>query len=402
MKILSIETSCDETAISIVEATGELDSPSFVILGNTLFSQIDIHKEYGGVYPMLAKREHARNLPTLLKEALEQANLILKSQFPIINENLWKEIKKILSREIGLYDALKKTLEKIEKPSIDVISVTSGPGLAPALWVGISCAEALSKLWNIPVIGINHMEGHITSILLNKIDESSISNLQFSNKIQFPALALLISGGHTELVNMKKWGEYEILGKTLDDAVGEAFDKTARMLELPYPGGPEISRLAESARTKQIPSVAKLPRPMIHADNLNFSFSGLKTAVLYYLRDNFNKDNPLSVEEKADIAREFEDAVVDVLLNKTKKALDQTGARTLIIAGGVIANKKIRSVFMELEKEYHGLTVKIPTNSMSTDNALMIAYATYFNVILHPEMLKNSKKIIAQGNLSLN
>ena len=390
MKILSIETSCDETAISIVEAEGGFLSPSFRVLGNALFSQIDIHKEYGGVYPMLAKREHGKNLPPLLVKVLTEASLFNKTEkkYP---EELWGEIKKILSREESLYEGLRNTLLNIERPNINVISVTSGPGLAPALWVGISCAEALGKLWNIPVIPVNHMEGHIASVLIS----------ENKNEIQFPALALLISGGHTELVNIKNWGEYEILGETLDDAVGEAFDKTARMLGLPYPGGPEISRLAEEARTNSTPQTAKFPRPMIHSDNLNFSFSGLKTAVLYYLRDHFNKDNPPSHLEKTDIAREFEDTVVDVLLHKTKKALDQSGAKTLIIAGGVIANKKIRSVFMELEKEYRELVIKIPTNSMATDNSLMIACASYINIILSPKILTEQKKIVAQGNLRL-
>lgn len=391
MIILSIETSCDETAVSIIEANGELESPSFKVLGNALFSQIDIHKEYGGVYPMLAKREHAKNLPTLIKKAMVEASLYVEKEhaYP---EEIWPEIKKILSREEGLFEGLKKTLEKINKPEIDVISVTSGPGLAPALWVGVSCAEALGKLWNIPVMPINHMEGHIVSILIENNDE---------RPVEFPALALLISGGHTELVEIETWGKYKILGETMDDAVGEAFDKTARQLGLPYPGGPQISRIAEEARTGNLKHTAKFPRPMIHSDNLNFSFSGLKTSVLYYIRDNFNDANPMSESNKADIAREFEDAVVDVLLTKTKKALDNTGSKTLIIAGGVIANKKIRSVFTELEKEYNGLVVKIPTNLLATDNSLMIACATYFNAVLYPEKLSNPQKIVVNGSLRL-
>jgi N6-L-threonylcarbamoyladenine synthase len=273
-----------------------------------------------------------------------------------------------------------------------VISVTSGPGLAPALWVGVSCAEALSKLWDIPSIPVNHMEGHIVSVLMENSD---------IRPVEFPAIALLISGGHTELVKIENWGKYEILGETVDDAVGEAFDKTARLLGLPYPGGPEISRLAEIAREKMAPKKAKFPRPMIHSDNLNFSFSGLKTAVLYYIRDNFNENNPIQDIDKIDIAREFEDSVVEVLIEKTKKALDDTNSKTLIVAGGVIANKKIRSTFMKLEDEYDGLIVKIPINSLATDNALMIACATYFNVTLYPEKLSNPQKIAANGNLRL-
>ncbi len=391
MKILSIETSCDETAVSIIEAQGELKSPSFKVLGNALFSQIDIHKEYGGVYPMLAKREHAKNLPTLLKKALEESSFYSDKEMGY-KEEVWLEIKKILSREEGLFEILKNTLDKINKPEIDVISVTSGPGLAPALWVGVSCAEALGKLWNIPVIPINHMEGHIVSVLMENSDV---------RPIEFPSLALLISGGHTELVEIETFGRYKILGETMDDAVGEAFDKTARLLGLPYPGGPEISKIAEIARINNIPHTAKFPRPMIHSNNLNFSFSGLKTSVLYYIRDNFSDIKPMSENDKADIAREFEDAVVEVLLAKTKKALDDTGSKTLIIAGGVIANKKIRSVFTELEKEYNELIVKIPTNLLATDNALMIACATYFNVLLYPEKLSNPQKIAVNGNLRL-
>lgn len=392
MKILSIETSCDETAVSIIEAAGELDSPIFKVLGNALFSQIDKHKEYGGVYPMLAKREHAKNLPHLLKKALTDAALFNETKTKH-DDGLWDEIKNIVNREEGLYGGLRSMFENIDKPDIDVISVTSGPGLAPALWVGISCAQALGKLWNIPVVPVNHMEGHIVSVLIENTDK---------RPVVFPALALLISGGHTELVDVQGWGKYKIIGETVDDAVGEAFDKTARMLGLPYPGGPEISRLAESACQNNIPHTAKLPRPMIHSNNNNFSFSGLKTAVLYYIRDNFNQDSAsMTMEEKADLAREFEDAVVDVLFQKTATAIEQTGAKTLIIAGGVIANKKIRKVFAEFEKKYSGLTVKVPTNPLSTDNALMIACATYFNIKLYPEILSSGKQIIALGNLKL-
>ena len=174
------------------------------------------------------------------------------------------------------------------------------------------------------------------------------------------------------------------------------------MLGLPYPGGPEISRLAESARFENLPQVAKFTRPMIHSDNLDFSFSGLKTAVLYYIRDYLKNHEELSQETKRDIAREFEDTVVDVLLNKTKQALEETGAKTLIIAGGVIANKKLREVFSKLEEKYWPLVVKTPTHALSTDNALMIACATFINVTLYPEILSTSPKIIANGNLRLD
>lgn len=392
MKILSIETSCDETAISVVEATGGLDNLKFEILGNSLFSQIAIHQQYGGVYPMIAKREHAKNLPPILKESLTSASLFKKVETSY-KEEVWEEIKNTLSREEGLYDGFRKIFENIEKPNVDIIGVTSGPGLAPALWVGISFAQALGKLWNIPVVGINHMEGHITSVLAENSD---------NRKVEFPALALLISGGHTEIVEIKNWGQYNVIGQTKDDAVGEAFDKVARMLDLPYPGGVEISRLAEYARQNNIPHKVKLPRPMLHSKDLNFSFSGLKTAVLYYIRDNWNKDaSNANEEDRADLAREFEDSIIEVLVAKVEEAIKHNDARTLIIGGGVIANKRIREVFMGFEKKFNGLIVKTPVKNLATDNAIMIACATYVNILLNPELINQNNKIVALGNVKL-
>lgn len=394
MKILSIETSCDETAISLVDAEGEIDSPRFKILGNALFSQINLHKDYGGVYPNLAKREHARNLTPLLKKVLDESKEFLEYDKLNVDSEDWDNIKETLKREYGLFEPFREYLEKVGTPNIDVISVTSGPGLAPALWVGISFASALSKLWNIPVLGINHMEGHIASILIENTDK---------RQVDFPAIALLISGGHTELVKISHWGKYEILGKTLDDAVGEAFDKVARMLGLPYPGGPEVSKLAEKARVEETPHEAKFTRPMINSKDLNFSFSGLKTAVLYYIRDlTDNGRIMLSEKNKADIAREFEDTVIDVLFKKTIRTIEENEVKTLIIAGGVIANRKIASEFSNLENKYNNLKIITPTKSLSTDNSLMIASATYINLCLFPELLKKSGQIIALGNLSLS
>lgn len=401
MRILAIETSCDETAISIVEAEGGLESPSFKVLGNSLSSQIDIHKEYGGVFPMLGKREHAKNLPQIMQISLTEAGMFKTGAK--YKEETWDKLKFILNREEGLYEGFRKIFEDILAPEVDVISVTSGPGLAPALWVGISFAKALEELWGIPALPVNHMEGHIASVLVLNEDK---------RPVQFPAMALLISGGHTEIVYIKDWGKYEVIGQTLDDAVGEAFDKVARMLGLAYPGGPKVSKLAEEARSEKLEKSAKFTRPMINSKNLNFSFSGLKTSVLYYIRDLTQNDNitirnmvnggdiTLSPENMKDIAREFEDSVIDVLLTKTRSALDQYGVKTLIIAGGVIANKKITQVFSELENEYNGLLVKTPTKSLSTDNSLMIAAATYINLCLYPDFMKKHD-IIANGNLKL-
>jgi N6-L-threonylcarbamoyladenine synthase len=398
MKILSIETSCDETAVSLVEAKGGLDEPFFRVAGNALFSQIEVHKKYGGVFPALAKREHGKNLAPLLVDTLTQAGEYVAAgnnvKHPV---EIWQKIEKLLNRENDLAADLKNFFDGAEKPDIDFIAVTAGPGLEPALWVGISFASALGALWNIPVLPINHMEGHITSVLLSKNDATENEKTETKNQIQFPAVALLISGGHTELVEISGWGKYKIIGETKDDAVGEAFDKVARMLSLPYPGGPEISRLAEIARTENLPHKCKLPRPMMHSGDLNFSFSGLKTAVLYWIRDH----GELSETDKRDIAREFEDAVVEVLVHKTEAAVEQVGAKTLIVAGGVISNKELRKAFQNFNQKYSDLTVRIPLREMTTDNSLMIAIAGFVNVTQNPKLLQTKPTIIANGNLRL-
>jgi len=390
MKILSIETSCDETALGIIEASGDLNNPKVGVLSESLYSQVAVHAEYGGVYPNLAKREHAKNLAPLLKKSLTQAGLFVQSE-KHYSEEIWQEIEKICHREEGLYESLRQEIGNIENPKMDFISVTYGPGLEPALWVGISFAKALSKLWNTPVVPINHMEGHITSVL------GDSTNIK---PIEFPALALLISGGHTEIIDIEKWGEYEIVGQTRDDAVGEAFDKVARMLALPYPGGPEISKLAEEARKNtDLERSVILPRPMINSKDFDFSFSGLKTAVLYYIRD---VGSP-SREQSISLAREFEDAITEVLLTKTKKALIQKDYKTLIIAGGVVANKFIQESFFDMiSHDFSNVNMTIPKNGMTGDNALMIAFAGYIKYLLDPEILKTNKEIVAKGNLRLD
>lgn len=391
MRILSIETSCDETAVSMVEVEGTLPAPRFHVLGNALLSQIDIHKEYGGVYPNLAKREHSRNLVPLLKEVLEQSCGRSKLQAPsskqIPNDKIQK-LKQLLAREPELLKQFLEYIPTITTPAIDAIAVTYGPGLEPALWVGVNFAKALHEVWGVPVLPVNHMEGHIYSVLLNRVDMSlstklqeprtkQIQNTKNKNQISFPALALLISGGHTELVHIADWGKHEIIGATRDDAVGEAFDKVARILGLPYPGGPEISRYANKARNKNQDKRTKnqitLPRPMIDTKDFDFSFSGLKTAVLYLVREL----GELTSEQKANIAREFEDAVADVLVVKTRRALSEYGASTLIVAGGVAANAHIRTSLSALASEYRGLIPVFPDMALTGDNALMIAVAAF-------------------------
>ncbi len=394
MRILGIETSCDETAVAVIEASGGLTAPAFSVRGTGLFSQVALHAEYGGVYPNLAKREHIKNLPPLLHKALSDAGMLTHTPTSISEDRLVKA-QDILSKERGLFELFKETLQYVTPPPIDMISVTTGPGLEPALWVGISFARALSVLWDIPVQPTNHMEGHISSVLLNGTDGRTLNN---ANVIQFPALALLISGGHTELVYIEHWGSYKKIGQTRDDAVGEAFDKVARMLKLPYPGGPEVSKKAQSAREKNIPSTFSLPRPMIHSQDFDFSFSGLKTSVLYTLKDH----GELTPDLCEDMCREFEHAVTDVLISKTKRALIETGAQSLVIAGGVIANTHIRHAFTELmAKDFPGQALYIPEKNMATDNAVMIAAAGYIEHLLHPDNAETNRIIRAQGNMEL-
>ncbi|HEY4523039.1 MAG TPA: tRNA (adenosine(37)-N6)-threonylcarbamoyltransferase complex transferase subunit TsaD [Candidatus Paceibacterota bacterium] len=411
MRILAIETSCDETAIAIVEATGDVKNASFTVLGNALLSQVAVHQQYGGVYPNLAKREHAKNLVPILEAALEEVEMLHEDTQALPTE-LHDAITKLLEREPGLDAALLELIGKTEPPVIDVIAVTAGPGLEPALWVGINFAKALALAWDKPLVAVNHMEGHILAGLAQREAmsykhqeprESEIEKFEVKNA-KLPALVLLISGGHTELVLMKEWLQYELIGQTRDDAVGEAFDKVARLMGLPYPGGPEISRLAEQCRTSDVlhqnvghrMSELRLPRPMLHDDTCDFSFSGLKTAVRYLLESR----GELSSTERQYLALEFENAVAEVLWKKSARALETTGAQTFAIGGGVSANRNIRRVFTDnIAREYPEVTLHIPTATLTTDNAIMIAFVGYYHALAgdfaNPEMLR------ADGNLHL-
>lgn len=390
MKILAIETSCDETAVAILECSGDQQGAEFRVFGNALISQIDLHREYGGVYPALAKREHAKNLVPLLASALEEAELLVEDT-QVIPEDLREALSLVLSREIGLAEAFFAFITECEKPDIDAIAVTAGPGLEPALWVGISFAKALALVWNLPLVAVDHMEGHILSSLLVSEDNVSLS----LPKPKLPLLALLISGGHTELVHMKDWLSYTLVGRTRDDAVGEAFDKVARMLDLPYPGGPEVSRLAEKDREDARTNPFTLPRPMIHDPHCDFSFSGLKTAVLYLTKGKDRSD-----EEKEQLARAFEDAVGDVLYSKSLRALDETQARTFAIGGGVSANTHVRRIFTErLAKDLPDVHLSIPSTFLTGDNAIMIGVAGYFRALR--EEYADIGTLAANGNQGL-
>ena len=386
-----------------MEVTGSIKNASFKVLAHTSHSQIQIHVPFGGVYPMLAKREHIKNLPVLLKEALRKARISIEGG-----------LGSVTTRARGIFQQKNIRAESERNPGfIDLIAITYGPGLEPALWTGITFAQDLAKEWKVPVIPVNHMEGHIFSVFAKR-RIFSISNFQF------PMLALLVSGGHTELVLSKKWLNYKIIGQTLDDAVGEAFDKVARMLGLPYPGGPEISALTEDHRNLReggLGSVTarargifqqkniragsaqvslSLPRPMLHSKNFDFSFSGLKTAVLYLIK----KIGKLDKETKAKIALEFQNAAIECLIHKTKKAIEKYKIKTLIVGGGVSCNEYLRR---ELKKVTRETKVKLlmPEKQFTGDNSLMIGIAGYMEYIKNKKKVPKPGSIKAIGNLSL-
>ena len=339
MNILGIETSCDDTAISVVKCGDK--KHDFKVMSDVVSSQTEIHSEYGGVYPIIAKREHEKNLPLVYERAIKKA-------FGKKNINL------------------------------DLIAVTKGPGLEPCLWQGINFAKKISDQLNIPIIPVNHIEGHI------------LINFAKKKKISFPVIVLIVSGGHTQLILMKDFGKYKILGETLDDAAGECLDKTARVLGLKYPGGPEIE--AYATKVKKQPSFV-LPRPMINQKNYNFSFSGLKTAVLY----KFNNEKNKNAQYIQDMAYEIQNSVIDVLTNKTFKAVEEYQAKTIILGGGVTANDQLRKIFKQRAKK-HGIQLLIPDKKHSTDNAVMTAIAGCFNL---RQGKKTVKKIEANANLRL-
>ena len=435
MKILAIETSCDETSVAIVEgkerlpAGGQgLENPSFKILSNIVLSQIKIHKKWGGVVPMMAKREHQASLISVLKKALEKSGLpIFNFQFStrlpdgqvFKQKSKLRKIQKILEREPELLEQFLKFIPAIKPPKIDAIAVTVGPGLEPALWVGINFAKALAFVWNKPIVAVNHMEGHVVASLLattsHKVESEELK------VVEFPAIALLVSGGHTELVLIKKWGDYKIIGETRDDAAGECFDKTARMLELSYPGGPQIAKQAENFKKypltfrmggwvrREMEKEAfniKLPRPMIDSKNYDFSFSGLKTAVLYMLRDM--KERHINIGDFTPmICNEIQQAIVDVLIAKTIKAAEEFNAQSIILGGGVAANKELRAQMkkaVEMSRrdlDIGGRTTALylPSVKLTTDNAAMIGAAGYLRAV--NKDFAEPGKLAAQGNLGL-
>ncbi len=307
MLTLGIETSCDETAVALYDSEAGL-------LAHLLHSQVDLHRAYGGVVPELASRDHIRKLPLLIRDVLERGGT--------------------------------------DPADIDGVAYTAGPGLIGALMVGASVASGLAFSWRVPVLGVHHMEGHLLAPMLE--DDAP----------EFPFVALLVSGGHTMLVAVEAIGRYRILGETLDDAAGEAFDKTAKLLDLPYPGGPALAKLAESGREGRY----RFPRPMLQKPNCDFSFSGLKTAVVVATRDVVLDD-----QDRADVALAFEQAVVDTLAGKCLRALGETGANRLVVAGGVGANKRLRER-LGAEMSKLGGRLFYPRIEFCTDNGAMIAH----------------------------
>jgi N6-L-threonylcarbamoyladenine synthase len=308
MRVLGIESSCDETAVAVYDA-------DLGLLSHRLHSQIAMHQAYGGVVPELASRDHIRRLLPLVREALADA--------------------------------------ESDRGSIDGVAYTAGPGLIGALLVGSGFAAALGRAWGKPSIGIHHLEGHLLAPLLEPDPPA------------FPFLALLVSGGHTQLVDVAALGQYRILGETLDDAAGEAFDKTAKLLGLPYPGGAALAQLAETGHSNRF----VFPRPMLDRPGLDFSFSGLKTAALVALRGRVLDD-----AIRADVARGFQEAVVETLAEKCRRALEATGHRRLVIAGGVGANRRLRERLAEVARSV-GAELRFPRTEFCTDNGAMIALA---------------------------
>jgi N6-L-threonylcarbamoyladenine synthase len=313
MRILGIETSCDETGVAIYDDEQGL-------LAHKLYSQVKLHADYGGVVPELASRDHSRKIIGLIRETLAEANCA--------------------------------------EDDIDGIGYTAGPGLVGALLVGASVARSLAYAWDKPAVAVHHMEGHLLAPMLEE------------NKPDFPFLALLVSGGHTQMVRVDGIGQYEVMGESIDDAAGEAFDKTAKLLGLDYPGGPRLSKLAELGDSSRF----TFPRPMTNKPGLDFSFSGLKTFAANTINDHRENDQMPDDQTQADIARAFEDAVVDTLAIKCKRALKESGLERLVVAGGVSANRHLREQLEAMMKSRGG-EVFYPRHEFCADNGAMIAYA---------------------------
>jgi N6-L-threonylcarbamoyladenine synthase len=361
MIILAIETSCDETAVTLVKVTKK----AFRVLASIVSSQIKLHAAWGGVVPNLAAREHLKNLVPVADRLLKKA--------------------------------------RISPKKIDLLASTRGPGLIPALLVGNNFSKTLAWVWGKPMLGINHIEGHIYSNFIREV-KSQKSKVK-SARIKFPALCLVVSGGHTQLIMMRSHLDYKVVGQTLDDAAGEAFDKVARMLGLGYPGGPAISALAEKLKVQNSKFKINFPRPMMKSKDFNFSFSGLKTAVLYLVKKNRSlaKNNDFI----AAVCHEFQRSVNDVLISKTIAAAKKYDPKTIMIAGGVSSNKELRKRMKNaIKNSFPGIIYRDPNLKYSVDNAVMIAAAASYhwrNMTFEQQKgaLSSWKSIETNANLKL-
>lgn len=384
MKILAIETSCDDTSVAIVNAeTGK--RPRFEVLSSIVSSQIPVHKKWGGVVPNLAKREHQKNIVPVLIQVLKEAKLLRKLRHKrVFSKEDNSLLESLFDKEEILLKKARNFLKTYDKPDVDEIAVTIGPGLEPSLWVGVNFAEALSSFWKLPLAPVNHIEAHI------------LANWLSGKEIVFPALCLLVSGGHTQLVLMEDFNKYKVLGETRDDAAGECFDKTARILGLGYPGGPTIAKNAASYKLQATSYKLCLPRPMINHKNYDFSFSGLKTAVLYDFKGRPSRVSK-SKEYIQEMCREIQQSIVDVLIDKTVRAAKEFKAKTIILGGGVAANKELRKQMEDkIKREMPGALFSVPDFSCCTDNAAMVAAAAAFNP---PK--KQETDIKVDGNLKI-
>jgi N6-L-threonylcarbamoyladenine synthase len=441
MRVLGIETSCDETAAAVVEGknppTPLYTKGAVKVLSSVVSSQIEIHKKYGGVVPEVAAREHVLNILPVINEALEKAGISIMSL---------REARHGRRSNLGKthYSRLPRFAEAASLAmtvGIDAIAVTTGPGLITSLQVGVETAKVLSYVWKIPAISVNHIEGHIYANWLLPISEVKSQKSKVKSNIVFPALILTVSGGHTMLVLMNGHGKYKIIGETVDDAAGEAFDKAAAMMGIGYPGGPIISAMAAQFKKSPQPLAShspashfrqgghrrsgplhkggekiSLPRPMINSKDYNFSFSGLKTALLYKIQKDptspFNNKGlrGASPEWKKIIPEycfEFQQAAIDVLIHKTIKAAEKLNAKTIMLSGGVAANLELRKQMKEnVECRMSNVEFLIPDLKYTTDNAAMIATAGYFKALrkkFTPPLRKQSEaswqKLKADCNL---
>jgi len=391
MRILAIDTSCDDTCISILEAKNrKAKVRSLKVLSDIVSSQVEIHKKHGGVVPGLAKREHQKNLIPVLKRSLKKIKDLKRKIF--IQEISVSERRtfKNLLRENNFYQDTKSLLGKYRKPKLALIAVTQGPGLEPALWTGLNFARAISYFWKVPIVPVNHIEAHIFANLIKKGYKCQPLNLQSF----LPAVCLVVSGGHTELILMKGHGDYKLIGETRDDAAGECLDKVAKILGLSYPGGPQIEKLARKGR-----DVFQLPRPMMYSKNYDFSFSGLKTAV-FYLTKKIPTKKLKNYKLKANIAVSVQQSVIDVLISKTLKTVKEYKTKTILLGGGVIANNELRKQFQErVKKECPSSIVSYPPAKLCTDNAVMIGVSGYLASLQGGS--RPWRKIKARANLRI-